>query len=93
MKTIIVLSTSILLTLINIVCIAQNHRELPLIDISQETFRHVIIAEGTEDIYQGHPTTLLLPDGKTMFCVWASSDDPERTRTAIRFGILDLNKN
>jgi hypothetical protein len=43
---------------------------LPVVDISGETYRHTIIAEGTEDIYQGHPTTLLMPDGKTMFAVW-----------------------
>ena len=44
---------------------------LPVVDISQETKRHVIIAAGTERIYQGHPTTLLMPDRKTMFCVWS----------------------
>jgi hypothetical protein len=43
---------------------------LPVVDFSQDTARHVIIAQGTEEVYQGHPTTLLLPDGKTMFCVW-----------------------
>ncbi len=43
---------------------------LPVVDLSQDTARHVIIAQGTEEVYQGHPTTLLLPDGKTMFCVW-----------------------
>ncbi len=43
---------------------------LPLADISGQTNRHVIIAAGTETIYQGHPTTLLMPDGKTMFAVW-----------------------
>ncbi|MBI5817964.1 MAG: FAD-dependent oxidoreductase [Verrucomicrobia bacterium] len=43
---------------------------LPTVDISGETSRHVIVAQGTETVYQGHPTTLLLPDGKTMFCVW-----------------------
>ena len=43
---------------------------LPIVDLSQDTARHVIIAQGTEKVYQGHPTTLLLPDGKTMFCVW-----------------------
>ena len=64
------------------------------IDISNETDRHVIIAAGTEDIYQGHPTTLLMPDGKTMFCVWtynhggpcgpmARSDDGGLTWTRI----------
>jgi len=49
----------------------QDKQNLPLIDISRETDRHVIIAAGTESIYQGHPTTLLLADGKTMFCVWS----------------------
>jgi hypothetical protein len=43
---------------------------LPIVDLSQDTARHVIIAQGTEKVYQGHPTTLLMPDGKTMFCVW-----------------------
>lgn len=43
---------------------------IPTIDISDETQRHVIIAQGTSDVYQGHPTTLLMPDGQTMFCVW-----------------------
>lgn len=43
---------------------------LPVADFSQDTSRQVVIAQGTEEVYQGHPTTLLLPDGKTMFCVW-----------------------
>jgi len=43
---------------------------LPVVDISAETCRHVIVAEGSEDVYQGHPTTLLMPDGKTLFAVW-----------------------
>jgi len=45
--------------------------QLPLVDIATETERHVIVAAGTEDIYQGHPTTLLMPDGKTIFAVWS----------------------
>jgi hypothetical protein len=43
---------------------------LPVVDISGQTERHVVIAAGTETVYQGHPTTLLMPDGKTMFAVW-----------------------
>jgi len=42
----------------------------PTIDLSGERERQVIIAQGTADIYQGHPTTVLLPDGRTMYCVW-----------------------
>ncbi len=40
------------------------------VDISGETHRHVVVAEGTEKVYQGHPTTVLMPDHKTMYCVW-----------------------
>ncbi len=43
---------------------------LPTVDLSADMARHVTIAQGTETVYQGHPTTVLLPDGKTMFCVW-----------------------
>ncbi|UKI30818.1 MAG: hypothetical protein L6W00_23505 [Lentisphaeria bacterium] len=28
-----------------------------------------IISDG-RTTYQGHPTTVLMPDGKTLFCVW-----------------------
>jgi len=47
-----------------------SHQQLPVVDISKDTGRHVIIAKGTEKIYQGHPTTLLMSDGKTIFAVW-----------------------
>lgn len=47
-----------------------NGASIPVVDLSQHTSRHVIISQGTAEVYQGHPTTLLMPDGKTMFCVW-----------------------
>lgn len=43
--------------------------EIPTVDISEETFRQVVIAEGTKE-RQGHPSALLMPDGKTMFAIW-----------------------
>ena len=43
---------------------------LPIVDVSMETHRHVVVAHGTEEIYQGHPTSLLMPDSRTIFCVW-----------------------
>ena len=43
---------------------------IPMIDISQETQRHVIVDQGTAESYKGHPTTLLMPDGKTIYCVY-----------------------
>lgn len=49
---------------------ANESGTLPVVDISGEKERHVIIAAGTEKVYQGHPTTLLMPDGKTIFAVW-----------------------
>ena len=67
---------------------------LPLLDISQEMDRHTIIAAGTPEVYQGHPTSLLMPDGKTIFVVWcinhggfagpmAKSDDGGKTWTRL----------
>lgn len=44
--------------------------DIPFVDISEETQRQVVIAAGTEKVYQGHPTTLLMPDGKTIFAAW-----------------------
>ena len=49
---------------------AEEVRRLPIVDLSQETDRQTVIAAGTESVYQGHPTTLLMPDGKTIFAVW-----------------------
>ena len=57
--------------ILNYTCKAQGRKNLPVIDISGEANRHVIIASGTESAYQGHPSTLLLADGKTMFCIWS----------------------
>lgn len=51
--------------------VAEEVPDLPVVDISGETDRHVVIAKGTPEVYQGHPTTLLMPDGKTMFAVWS----------------------
>jgi hypothetical protein len=44
--------------------------ELPIVDLSADTARQVVLAQGTASVYQGHPTTLLLPDGKTIYAVW-----------------------
>lgn len=44
--------------------------QVTTVDISGDADRQVIVAAGTADVYQGHPTTLLMPDGKTLFAVW-----------------------
>jgi hypothetical protein len=50
-----------------------RHREaLTHVDLSADTHRQVIIARGTREAenYHAHPTTAMLADGKTIFCVW-----------------------
>ena len=47
-------------------------QNLPLADVSGQTIRQVVVAAGTPDLYNGHPTTVLLDDGKTMICTWSS---------------------
>ncbi|WP_437229362.1 sialidase family protein [Planctomicrobium sp. SH661] len=43
---------------------------LETIDLSSDTSQQSIVARGTEKIYQGHPHTLLMPDGKTILAAW-----------------------
>lgn len=46
---------------------------LPTVNLSdpgEAAAHHIIVARGTKEIYNGHPTTVLLPDGKTIYCVW-----------------------
>ncbi|MFO0883672.1 MAG: hypothetical protein U0894_05710 [Pirellulales bacterium] len=42
---------------------------IPLVDISAEKARQVIVDREAKQ-YLGHPTTLLLEDGKTILCVY-----------------------
>jgi len=49
---------------------AAESRSLPTVDLAGDTARQVVVAAGTRETYQGHPTTVLLPDGRTMFAVW-----------------------
>ena len=44
---------------------------LPWADISGQKERQVVIAAGTPELYNGHPTTLLMDDGNTMVCTWS----------------------
>ncbi|MCM2370543.1 sialidase family protein [Aporhodopirellula aestuarii] len=50
--------------------VAADGPDLRTIDLSGETNRQTVIARGTPQIYQGHPTTLKLPGTDTIFCVW-----------------------
>ena len=50
-----------------------GYPNLPILDISGEKDRQVVVAAGTESIYQGHPTTILLSDNKTIYAFWTIS--------------------
>ncbi|MDR2143824.1 MAG: glycoside hydrolase, partial [Treponema sp.] len=41
------------------------------LDISGEKYRDIMISEGTPELYNGHPTTVMLDDNKTIFCTWS----------------------
>jgi len=49
----------------------REEARFPVVDLSGGTARQVVIAEGTPEVYQGHPTTVLMRDGKTIFAVWS----------------------
>jgi len=46
-------------------------QRLPVADLAGDTQRQTVIAAGTADTYQGHPTTVLMADGKTLLAVWS----------------------
>lgn len=49
----------------------QEKPNLPWIDLSEQKERQTIIAEGRADLYNGHPTTVMLDDNKTILCTWS----------------------
>ena len=44
---------------------------LPWVDISEEKERQIVIAKGTEELYNGHPTTVMMEDNQTILCTWS----------------------
>lgn len=44
---------------------------IPIIDISGQTDRHIMVAAGTRTDYRGQVNTVLLRDGKTMLATWS----------------------
>lgn len=48
----------------------QQCEALKHIDLTDDAPRQIVIAQGTPEEYHAHPTTALLSDNKTMFCVW-----------------------
>ncbi len=50
----------------------QQREALKHIDLSEDTPRQIVIARGSQKTgdYHAHPTTAMLADNKTIFCVW-----------------------
>jgi len=48
----------------------RQEASFPIVDLSRDAERQVVIAGGTPKICQGHPTTTLMADGKTIFAAW-----------------------
>lgn len=55
----------------SVIASAHAADKLPLVDLSGETSRHIVIAAGTEKDYQGHPTTAMTADGRVI-AVWCT---------------------
>ncbi len=54
---------------------AMTRITIPMLDISDHEDQHVFVAQGTKTEWNGHPNTVLLPDGRTIFCVWQGRRD------------------
>lgn len=48
----------------------EQEARFPVVDLSQDTARQNVIAAGTPQLYQGHPTMVQMADKKTLFAVW-----------------------
>ena len=46
-------------------------KNFPLVDLSGDKTKDVIVAEGASNLYQGHPTTVVTADGRVL-AVWCS---------------------
>lgn len=44
-------------------------RNFPVVDLSKDRSHDVVLAKGSQDLYQGHPTAVQLPDGR-LIAVW-----------------------
>lgn len=57
-------------------------RVFPLVDISRDSWRQSVIAAGTKEDYQGHPTAGILEDGRTILVTWTPGHGGPITRLA-----------
>ncbi|MBQ9800235.1 MAG: hypothetical protein IJO40_09890, partial [Thermoguttaceae bacterium] len=63
------LATTALGALCGAASLAWAQDAVPTLDISQDAERQTVVAAGTPDLYQGHPYSVLNPDGSILL-VW-----------------------
>jgi len=72
-RTTLATLTSTAATTLGILCgaasLAWAQNAVPTLDISQDVERQTVVAAGTPDLYQGHPYSVLNPDGSILL-VW-----------------------
>ena len=61
---------AVVLLCLSATALATDRPDLPTVDIAGDRGRQTVIAAGTPDLYQGHPTTLLRDDGGVL-AVWS----------------------
>jgi hypothetical protein len=86
---------TVLLSSATLFAVAQPyHPNLPVLDVSSEKNRHTVIARGTEEIYQGHPTTVLMPDGTLVATTYIKYEPGTKKHSvvSIRFKLDDFDK-
>ena len=49
----------------------QQEIAIPTLDMSSDSGRQVVVAAGTESVYQGQVNTVLMSDGMTIYAVWS----------------------
>lgn len=71
MKNILLLLLGFVMTASGSVHAQHCGPNLPWVDLSSQSHRQTIIAQGRENLYNGHPTTVMLDDNQTIFCTWS----------------------
>ena len=71
MKKGLLLFQTLLLGSVLPVMAQQVKPNLPWVDISSDRGRQIVLSEGTPELYNGHPTTVMLDDNKTIYCTWS----------------------
>ena len=73
---------------------AATAETFPWVDLSGDKTKDVIVAEGRPDLYQGHPTTALLPDGTVVATTYIKYWNDARKQSVVctRFRVDETDR-